>query len=666
MDDPDVRRMMMDLGPGRRDVVSTPEADGKGRIVRADPRVERSIKERDEERRARIINGVPQDLKGPEKEKAVLLGKWNTLEDINARDSGLELRCNGQGHRAQLEANLHQKQGYGPESRLGEERQMYLSQRGPSGNFGGNNYVTTPRPTRAFDNQNSIPRSLPSSRSIIQPPTGPRSANLNRAPDPRAAHGVTRFVNGQRLERPATATRPRTGPSTLITQTPTKPKAPSAAPNTLASPSGVLRSFQNGVPRAPAAPSLQSKPSTTILTPSTSTATRNTVTAPAAPRLPASKAPTVTTSPLDAATTRTTATTSAASRLPAGLAPATTPSPLDDAKTQVCINIARDFAANPGPKCDAYYQKHPDQRFTLKQEQIRLVKSIYGMVKNPEKHEVAEYFALHKDRLWIYEECIKAGAMVEKGLIEEVDTRCTDPYATSYHINKGAKHFFKVKPVTDAAPPASVKGGMSSSAAEEMGIKDAEAKVEDEKRRQARLESARKELEREEEAEEKDRLERKKRATAAVEKSSKPITKSVSGSAVKTVDITNSVPSSNSMPGSFPQLVATSATADKLTTDNQGTLSAVFMSVAGKLVDEQSWPIKLAADLKFTIQAKSEVDVGKVIAEVERLARRLGVSGLGEARVNASIAMGMRCASAHNAKEARIVQREDGVFEEED
>ncbi|KAK5680047.1 hypothetical protein LTS10_007997 [Elasticomyces elasticus] len=661
MDDPDVRRMMMDLGPGRRDVVSTPEADGKGRIVRADPRVERSIKERDEERRARIINGVPQDLKGPEKEKAVLLGKWNTLEDTNARDSGLELRCNGQGHRAQLEANLHQKQGYGPESRLGEERQMYLSQRAPSGNFGSNNYVTTSRPTRAFDNQNSTPRSLPPSRSTIQPPTGPRSANVNRAPDPRAAHGVTRFVNGHRVERPATATRPRTGPSTLITQaqTPTKPKAPSAAPNTLASPSGVLRSFSNGVPRAPAAPSLQSKPSSTVLTPST--VPRTTATA----LIPNTTTRTAATVLTPSTTTRTTATTSAASRLPAGLAPATTPSPLDDATTQVCINIARDFAANPGPKCDAYYQKHPEQRFTLKQEQIRLVKSIYGMVKNPEKHEVAEYFALHKDRLWIYEECIKAGATVEKGLIEEVDARCTDPYATSYHINRGAKHFFKAKPVTDTAPPASVKGGTSSGAAEETGIKDAATKVEAEKRRQARLQSARKELEREEEAEEKDRLELKKRATPAVEKSSKPVTKSMSESAVKTVDINKSAPSSNSLPGSFPQELATSATANKLTTDNQGTLSAVFMSVAGKLVDEQSWPIKLAADPKFTIQAKSEVDVGKVIAEVERLARRLGVSGLGEARVNASIAMGMRCASAHNAKEARIVQKEDGVFEEE-
>ncbi|KAK5702067.1 hypothetical protein LTR97_004885 [Elasticomyces elasticus] len=663
MDHPDVARMKMDLGIGRRDVVSTPQADGKGRVMRVDPRIERSIKEKDEERRARIINGAPQDLKGPEKEKAVLLAKWNTLEDASARDSGLELRCNGQGHRAQVEANVHQKQGYGPESRLGEERQMYLSRRATSGNFGGNNYVTTPRSTRAFDNQNSTPRSLPPSRSTIQPPTGPRSANVNRAPDPRAAHGVTRFVNGQRTERPATATRPRTGPSTLITQTPTKPKAPSAAPNTLASPSGVLRSFPNGVPRATTAPSLQSKPSTTFLTPSTSTATRSLVTVPAAPRLSAPKAPTMTTSPLDAATTRTTATTSAAPRLPAGLAPATTPSPLDDATTQVYLNVARDFAANPGPKCDAYYQKHPNQRFTLKQEQIRLVKAIYGMVKNPEKHEVAEYFALHKDRLWIYEECVKAGAMVEKGLIEEVDARCTDPYATSYHINKGAKHFFKAKPVTDAAPSSSVKGDTSSSAVKETEIKDVATKFEAEKRRQARLEAARKELEREEEAEEKDRLERKKRAA---EKSSKPVTKSASESAVKTVDINKSAPSSNSMPGSFPREVATSAAADKPTTDNQGTLSAVFMSVAGKLVDEQSWPIKLAADLKFTIQAKSEVDVGKVIAEVERLARRLGVSGLAEARVNASIAMGMRCASAHNSKEARIVQKEDGVFEEED
>ncbi|KAK5727514.1 hypothetical protein LTR15_003410 [Elasticomyces elasticus] len=47
-----------------------------------------------------------EDLKGSEKETAVLLAKWNTLADA----SGLELRCNGQGHCAQIQANVHQKQ----------------------------------------------------------------------------------------------------------------------------------------------------------------------------------------------------------------------------------------------------------------------------------------------------------------------------------------------------------------------------------------------------------------------------------------------------------------------------------------------------------------------------------------------------------------------------
>ncbi|KAK4962005.1 hypothetical protein LTR10_002501 [Elasticomyces elasticus] len=118
----------MNLGIGRRDS-----------LVRANSRIERSIKEMESAKLA--SSTTPRGSKGVREGDSCVAREVETLADA----SGPELRCR-------------------PVSRLGEERQMYLSQRAPSSNFGGNNYVTTSF-ARRFDNQNSTPRSLPPSRS---------------------------------------------------------------------------------------------------------------------------------------------------------------------------------------------------------------------------------------------------------------------------------------------------------------------------------------------------------------------------------------------------------------------------------------------------------------------------------------------------------------------
>lgn len=74
--DPDVARMMADLGLERRDVVSAPTADGKGRGAREDPRAQAAIAADFEARRTRILAGGPND------ERAARLRAWNSKSPV--------------------------------------------------------------------------------------------------------------------------------------------------------------------------------------------------------------------------------------------------------------------------------------------------------------------------------------------------------------------------------------------------------------------------------------------------------------------------------------------------------------------------------------------------------------------------------------------------------
>jgi hypothetical protein len=64
--------MMADLGLARRDLVSAPDADSKGRVMREDPRRERILAQELKERQEKIAK-APAD-----NEKAQRLLKWNS------------------------------------------------------------------------------------------------------------------------------------------------------------------------------------------------------------------------------------------------------------------------------------------------------------------------------------------------------------------------------------------------------------------------------------------------------------------------------------------------------------------------------------------------------------------------------------------------------------
>jgi hypothetical protein len=69
----DVARMMADLGLARRDLVSAPEADAKGRRLRDDPYQQRMMRAKEEERRARLGNEETGESR-----QTALLKRWNS------------------------------------------------------------------------------------------------------------------------------------------------------------------------------------------------------------------------------------------------------------------------------------------------------------------------------------------------------------------------------------------------------------------------------------------------------------------------------------------------------------------------------------------------------------------------------------------------------------
>ncbi|KAK1092785.1 hypothetical protein LTR48_003634 [Friedmanniomyces endolithicus] len=132
--DPEAARMHADLGNLRRDTISAPTVDAKGRPIREDPRAAQAVFDMDEERRRRIREDAPPGEQGTD--KAIKLSAWNSAKivETDGRDAGLANRFNGQGHRAQLAAKLAQHGGNdegreAAESRYGEERQLYLQER---------------------------------------------------------------------------------------------------------------------------------------------------------------------------------------------------------------------------------------------------------------------------------------------------------------------------------------------------------------------------------------------------------------------------------------------------------------------------------------------------------------------------------------------------------
>ncbi|KAF7186669.1 hypothetical protein HII31_11901 [Pseudocercospora fuligena] len=106
--DPDVARMLADLGNSRRDELSAPDEGRKDRFPSRSQREERMILLEAEDRRAKA------HLNAKDEGEAATLKAWNTASTFGIDDVAeqMENRYSGQGHRARLRQEVSQNFGY--------------------------------------------------------------------------------------------------------------------------------------------------------------------------------------------------------------------------------------------------------------------------------------------------------------------------------------------------------------------------------------------------------------------------------------------------------------------------------------------------------------------------------------------------------------------------
>ncbi|KAK4575335.1 hypothetical protein LTR86_001189 [Recurvomyces mirabilis] len=181
--DPEIARMMADLGVERRDYVSAPEFD-RGQTMHENPAIAKEY----EARRDRIINNAPEG-----NEEAIFLRNWNnrSLFERDELAENLQDRYSGQAHREALKAAV----ANGRYEHVDDERRprRYVTSNAPNHNSSSSEFEP-----RSFADSNHAGKSVGHDgmrgRSAMK--TAP---NPNRAPSPRA-QGRVRFVNGQRID----------------------------------------------------------------------------------------------------------------------------------------------------------------------------------------------------------------------------------------------------------------------------------------------------------------------------------------------------------------------------------------------------------------------------------------------------------------------------------
>ncbi|KAK1073906.1 hypothetical protein LTR74_001463 [Friedmanniomyces endolithicus] len=592
--DPEAARMHADLGNLRRETISAPTVDAKGRPIREDPRAAQAVFDMDEERRRRIREDAPPGEQGTD--KAIKLSAWNSAKIVgtDGREAGLANRFNGQGHRAQLTAKLAQHGGYdegreAAESRYGEERQLYLQERAAAAAATGkNNYIATAQPARRpgqLNNGriNSTPRSFSATQSNKQQLNrGRRASNSTprayRAPSPRTA-GTVRFRGGQRVQHRVPVPRPKvTHPkSSAAPTTPSNTSVriapivkPIATPINRPQPaaSAVVPTHPNGVP-----PHQQASKSTEVspaVEPSASSLNR---------LQPAALA--ILRTLLNAALCDQQAPKAAAS---AGSTQVCEPDAIEQSKR----HIAAYHATNPSEESLDYYQRHPEQTHLVKRAHYKLIKDLNDLAKNTDTREVAGYLDFNKSHVWMYEEVLTAKSMVEKGQIEELNARYAAQPVLAY-FGDAAKFYYgdKSKSTEDTAapsPPSPEKNNVQLAGAEDPPEMAPTSSV-----------------------------------AATTEATPAP-----AGGPHVPPGSSNQVPST-SIPVRDPASTTVNPLQQVPTTGGPGHLSAVFHDVSGAYLGEKSWSTRLAAYITIDVKGlESGLNLIKLVDDVEAFARELG------------------------------------------
>ncbi|KAK3686346.1 hypothetical protein LTR37_019936 [Vermiconidia calcicola] len=444
------RQMMADLGIERRDIVSAPSTDARGRVVREDTQQQDAIREQVDDRRRRH-----NDAADGEDTRTARLRAWNTETTFEQDEvtSQLQNRFSGQGHRAGLGMKLRGTYDESIEqmdARVGEERRLHLQSRGEGFN---RNYVPTPAPNgrnRFRDeilNGAATPRSSPGRHTF--PDHGRhrpsnRAPNHARAPSPRAS-GTRRFEpTRQRAEaRASTAANPgiqaaaamrAAAGNTAATQAatpiaPSKNTGPTAPASTRAANNvrtGIAALSPAAAPAIKAAAALRATANRTgtpaasprVPEASSGPSSRASSTVPAGTSLPPlAAAPTSVAAPRQTAIPKS----SAASTPSVGDKKSTTTTSQDRARAEIYRTKALWYAATPGEECDLYHEKFPDRKQYLGPARQKLIKEVIALAKSGDQRDIQGYLKLHYERKWMFEAALKAKQQVESDSEEAIE-----------------------------------------------------------------------------------------------------------------------------------------------------------------------------------------------------------------------------------------------------
>lgn len=399
----DVERMLADLGNARRDIVSAPK-DNRGRDL--SEREAREIRQQAEARQARIRDNAPAN-----NPLAAATVAWNTPENFGGDEVAehLENRYHGQGHRLQLQQQLHGGQGHhntpapshNPHPTQRPSPQVLGAQAGGRGRH----YTLDSRPppnTAARGPRASSPRSHGTVR--FTPQSGRNAAARPPPANPQAQaalSGWNSFTSA--LSGPTVSASAVQGMSSRPTPTP-----PSAAP--------VQSSVQPRVPTAtsPTTTPSSTTPPTTIAPATARTAAAN-QTAPAPPRVrrvpPTAPAPVPAAAPspvvLDSTlpatqptlstTTRTASSPLSASPItsPAQPAPSTTSGPSNSVgdQTRATISYMRCMHRIMASNADVaqFQQDYPELWEKFRRLRTQVVAKVVKLAKDPDGNEAVEY-----------------------------------------------------------------------------------------------------------------------------------------------------------------------------------------------------------------------------------------------------------------------------------
>ncbi|KAK3706027.1 hypothetical protein LTR37_013021 [Vermiconidia calcicola] len=439
-------QMMADLGIQRRDIVSAPSTDARGRVVREDTQQQDAIRDQVDARRRRHAGAADG-----EDTRTARLRAWNTETTFEQDEvtSQLQNRFSGQGHRAGLGMKLRGTYDESIEqmdARVGEERRLHLQSRGEGFN---RNYVPAPNGHNGFRteilNGAATPRSSPGRQTL--PDHGRRqpsnsAPNHARALSPRS-YGTRRFEpTRQHTEaRASTVANPGIQAAAAMRAAATKTAAtrdatPTTRSRNTEATAAVSTRAANNVRTGTAAPSPAATPGIQAAAALRAAAGNAGAIRNGAPPVPSQKVGASTGYPSHACDS-----VGAGASLPISVAaprptPTATATPTPSAANgtgmakqspwavQAYRNLALGYAARPGEECDLYHAKHPDRLKYLAPARTQLIKEAIVLVKKGDAQDIKTYLETHKDRNWMVDAAIKAKDQVENESEEEIETYC--------------------------------------------------------------------------------------------------------------------------------------------------------------------------------------------------------------------------------------------------